>query len=1072
MSSETTEETKVEAPKPKSRRRRRLLIALSIVFVLYVLGGFFGVPLLMRHVALPMVNDLLNGTASVERFACNPFRLSIRIENAKVVDTAGNDVAGFATFEGNAEIWQTMFKSGIRFLKANVEGLFVVAQINSAGELNLATLVKPSEKAEKSKPTESWPHVIVDILGLDDATIKFVDESNAERFSIALQGVTLRADGFDSRPDHDNGFNLTATTPEGETISGSGVLRLDPLTLTGDLSLAKLGLARFEPYVGAFAEPRVEAGEADVEVSFDFAPLAEPRRALIEVKKMAARDLKLTHNGQELASVPTAMIETLRIDAVNRAIALTKLSADSPRAVVVRNADGTFAAETFVKAVPTVEPVEEYLESQTVGGEVGEKDLINRLIVATDAILKNLEGEWSVISESIEITNADVALIDRTLASENRIEVESVNVTAGATTSDDGFRTPVQLNGAFKAGGRFAVNGEVQAEPTRAKLSVDADEIALAAIRAYIPSELPEPLPASTLSDGKAHAKGELSLNVDGTTVKVDWTGQAGLDTLKLDPIDGGETVASVAAIGTDGTAGMRIESNGLWFDWNGTVRVNEVVSNVSLAGPVNAAVKSVAIDGTLSSTLDMDSPDNLAAVFEGKVEVADASGKAPEQFHFDGGVGVVRLEDLRLDLAQRSIQARRIYVDRPVASVAFPITPADESAVPADAGGEKRDVEIVLPIALCVDEFELTNGSTKLVDPDSHLEATADELTVRAEGISNDGQTTSSVKVGGRLQGSGRFEGEGKVDLFRPLRATEFMLKLAAVPIKPYQPVVGPVLGHEIDSGRLNLELPVKVESGQLVGEVKANLDRFYLGGEMKSEQSLDLPVKLGLTLLRDANEQIDANMGVKGDLTDPSFNVGGVVWKAITNLLTKAATAPFQLIGAAFNAGDRDLSQVTFEAGSAELPAEMISTLDILARAMNQRPGIKLRAVGSASLEIDGPAIRKAMFEASMLEEARQRNSDLTEVPADRHDRQARARYEKEVGRLDPNMSTEAIVQTLVDRVEVPAEALRDLAERRARRVIELLKSDGGIAEDRLEATVPENVGEGAAAVEFEIG
>jgi len=62
------------------------------------------------------------------------------------------------------------------------------------------------------------------------------------------------------------------------------------------------------------------------------------------------------------------------------------------------------------------------------------------------------------------------------------------------------------------------------------------------------------------------------------------------------------------------------------------------------------------------------------------------------------------------------------------------------------------------------------------------------------------------------------------------------------------------------------------------------------------------------------DRNGVIDVDLPISGSLDDPQFSVGGIVVKALVNLLTKAVTAPFALIGALVGGGGEELAYIEF--------------------------------------------------------------------------------------------------------------------------------------------------------------
>jgi hypothetical protein len=129
-------------------------------------------------------------------------------------------------------------------------------------------------------------------------------------------------------------------------------------------------------------------------------------------------------------------------------------------------------------------------------------------------------------------------------------------------------------------------------------------------------------------------------------------------------------------------------------------------------------------------------------------------------------------------------------------------------------------------------------------------------------------------------------------------------------------------------------------------------------------------------VALLADRNGVIDLDLPVSGSLNDPEFKVGAVVWKVITNLLARAVTAPFSLLGSLLGgASGTELSTVAFAPGRAALSESARAGLDKVAKALKDRPALSLTVQGEAQLESEIDAIRQERLRALLLAEKRRR-------------------------------------------------------------------------------------------------
>src|SRR5262249_41202752 len=118
--------------------------------------------------------------------------------------------------------------------------------------------------------------------------------------------------------------------------------------------------------------------------------------------------------------------------------------------------------------------------------------------------------------------------------------------------------------------------------------------------------------------------------------------------------------------------------------------------------------------------------------------------------------------------------------------------------------------------------------------------------------------------------------------------------------------------------------------------------------------------PVKLALAILTDRNGVLNVDLPVSGDLDDPSFSFGRMIWSALENLLLKVATSPFALIGSLIGSNE-DLSSVSFAAGSSDLEAGEVEKLRKLGKVLFDRPALKVEIEGKVDARADGEALRR---------------------------------------------------------------------------------------------------------------
>jgi hypothetical protein len=226
---------------------------------------------------------------------------------------------------------------------------------------------------------------------------------------------------------------------------------------------------------------------------------------------------------------------------------------------------------------------------------------------------------------------------------------------------------------------------------------------------------------------------------------------------------------------------------------------------------------------------------------------------------------------------------------------------------------------------------------------------------------------TLSPIELHGKVERTAPLDITGQIDpLSQPIglaiHATARSIELA--PLSSYS---GRYVGYKIDKGKLSVEVDYKIRQGQLEATNHIFLDQLTFGEKVDSKDALSIPVTLAVALLRNSRGEIDINLPISGSLNDPQFSIGGIIWQVLGNLLTKAITAPFALLGSLFGGGE-DLSEISFPAGQSLLTPAITSRLEALTKALTERPGLTLEITGTADRATDKAGFSQARLDRKM--------------------------------------------------------------------------------------------------------
>ena len=188
----------------------------------------------------------------------------------------------------------------------------------------------------------------------------------------------------------------------------------------------------------------------------------------------------------------------------------------------------------------------------------------------------------------------------------------------------------------------------------------------------------------------------------------------------------------------------------------------------------------------------------------------------------------------------------------------------------------------------------------------------------------------------------------------------TDISMSFDNIELTTFNPYSGKFAGYNIAQGKLSTSMQYHVENRQLAAKHHVEIDQLEFGDATESKQAVPLPIKLAVSLLKDRNGVIDLSLPVTGSLDDPKFRLGPIIWKVFVNILVKAVTAPFALLGSLFGGGP-DLQFIDFRPGAATLEASQEDKVKAIVKALQGRPQLKIE-VPIAAVPVAAPAWRTA--------------------------------------------------------------------------------------------------------------
>ncbi len=304
--------------------------------------------------------------------------------------------------------------------------------------------------------------------------------------------------------------------------------------------------------------------------------------------------------------------------------------------------------------------------------------------------------------------------------------------------------------------------------------------------------------------------------------------------------------------------------------------------------------------------------------------------------------IGKVGLTGLRADL----VMGKDGKLNLPEIPENAPEKPGKQSPVTGKTDAGLQSVR--------VDEFVMSDGAVNFTDQGvpGEFHATVKDISVRVTGLSSAPGTIADVRALMTLPKGAPLRVSGKAAPLKKPAYADLEITLEKLDLSSATPYSGAYLGLEIDHGELTVKSRAKVEKGKLAAENRIRVDQLAFGKPVKSDQATILPVQMIVDIMRDRNGDIVLDLPVSAR-TDDENMTGTIVKQAVGEVIFPPSSP---------------VRNISFAACSAELDSDAQGRLRRLAVALQERPAMKVTAVGYVDREVDGKACR----EQAMAEKA----------------------------------------------------------------------------------------------------
>ncbi len=956
----------------------------------YTLAGFWLVPLVIKNQVPKFGQTELARRATIGEISFNPYTLRLEAQDLRLAEADGAPL--FAIGKLAVELqWKSLLQRAWSFAEIRITAPSANLAIAPDGKFNVAELLATFERRPHDASTgTSLPRLIIGRFALEQGKVEVHDRRAGYAESFSPIDFTLT--NFSTLPDQDGNYTFSADSAGGGKLRWKGEASVNPIRGSGELTVENVSLPELAVYLKSYTSATLAAGQLAATLPYRFSYADGKLEASLAGAKLALRNLALAREGgarDSFATLTRLDVSGIGADLGRREATVDELRADGGKLTLRRDAKGELDLANLL--VTAAGPAAAPGPRQPV--------VINNWKLAVKQVIFN-QVAISAVDETVSPPlklSADKVQLRLQLAAEQagadfRLTIADAAFSLSDLALASGAQTPFKLvqlgftDGAVDLAARHASVGRLYAEGGQLQLTRDRKgqldilgllpKFGAVGHQAATPAAPAAGAPWIVVAKSVELSKFGAEIEDQGTGIKVHVQDLA----VKLEGAGSDLTKPVKFNAGLILREGGQLSAQGRVVPASGVLEADVRVKQLALAPlqpllgkyvKLRIAGGSVSARGRLTS--DAGGAKRARLRYVGGFDVAGlalneedgelfAAWKSAAADKFSVSLAPNRLEIPELRVVEpnakliiendRSFNAARLLVQ--------PDTSGANIETPPPVPAQAQAVDERFPVR--IGRLRIQNAKLDFTDLSLRPQFGAKiyELNGVITGLSSNRDARSQIELEGRVDEFGLARIRGELNPFAPRNNTDVNVVFKNVDMVSASPYSMKFAGYKVKEGKISLDLQYKVRNGQLEGANKIVIDKLTLGERVDSPDALKLPLELAIAILTDSNGRIDLDLPVSGNMNDPQFSYGAIIWKAIGSVLTKIVTAPFRALGSLFGISGEKLEAIDFDPGSDRLLPPEREKLKQVAQLLSKRAQLKLSVPGQYSEAADGAALR----------------------------------------------------------------------------------------------------------------
>ena len=997
----------------------------AILFVLYLLLTGLVMPWAGKRIAVNFLTKSLGRQAVIESITFNPFTLETRVKNFVVESKINGE-----TLASIQEIYLNLSASSLLHLAPVISAVQVTApefslHLNKDNTLNISDLLenKKETPAPEPKPVEEASDALFEFkvsnIKITNAALVFTDHIRSVTHSVAQLNFDLP---FVSSMEKDLATPVKAVinclvNKARVDINVSGVPFQNDLAANGTVSVNGIAFTDFRPYLAPYLGDNVTlehvAADLNFKVGFTQAGLG------VEVSdgQVTLDKFGLTEQGKKepLVQFDQLALSQISCNLLKQQASVGLVALHKAQVKVNRDKKGRLDLLTAIE------------QALKIGKEPGAKATTDQSVHTKQAVTKQdtqnaSAPAWVATIHKTVFDQCQAQFIDQSTKEPVTVVLKDIGVTVENISTKKGEKSTFNASMTNKNNGKIDLDGTFDISGPGATVNINLNRIDVNTAEPYFTDFL-----KISIAKGTLNTKGKVVVTPaekKNNPPNITYKGQASLNNfLSKNKVDGTDFFSCKSLYAT----GMDISLN-----------------------PLKVVIKDIALtDFYQRAILNKNARLNYKQIME--VSIKDISPTSVYQ-------RAIFKKNARLNHKQ-------IMVKQPTNKTAAK-SKIKTGTAPVKSSGEMPDVRI--------DAITLQGGHINFSDYFTKPNFTANmtEIAGSLTGVSSKSKAHANVVLKGVHGGYAPLDITGRFDPFTGKRFIDLTVSFKNIELPKFNVYSKKYLGYEIEKGKLILDLHYNIDRDKLNSRNRIFFDQLTLGKKVDSDDATSLPLEFAISLLKNSKGEIDLDLPITGDISDPEFNLGKVVGTALRHFIMGIVTTPFKFLGSLVGAGSgQDLGYVAFDPGKSRLDQDQKDKLDKLAIVLGEKPNLKLEIMSQYNKLNDAERLRYDAYEAMVLSMDKKLPADGTVTLADLDEEKRTRLIEKaydnaqfpkprDASGKEKELTLDEKEKLLVTSMPLDGDALSDLGRQRGHEIANYLTKIGKIDIKRVFITEPDPV------------